>query len=174
MYHHMDRKELVINMKRMKYLAFTIGIVLLSVYLYQSFIYYKIPFNPINEYASDSLVDFHITQNFPNGESVNAKSHESKTCDLVLAYFSNLILIPLKDKAALDALSEKGNGTYLTGMLEFNQSREILISDIFIDNPTVLRISSPIPGFKGEGYYKIVGSKFDYNYIYDLISDTEE
>jgi hypothetical protein len=171
----MKRKELVIIMKRIMYLVLALCIVvLLSVYLYRNFIYYKISFNPIKEYASESLVDFHITKNLPNGETVNAKCHKSNNCDLVLEYFSNLKLIPLKDKAALAARSKKGNGAYLTGMLEFNQSREILISDIFIDNPTVLYISSSTPGFKRQGYYKIVGSKFDYNYIYNLIGDIEE
>lgn len=170
----MKRKELVIKMKKIKYLAFAIVIVLLSIYLYQSFIYDKIPFNPIKEYTSESLVDFHITQNLPDGESVSAKSHEPDTCDLALEYLSNLKLIPLKEKKTREMLSDKENDTYLKGMLKFNQSGEIFISEIYTDDTTVLYISSPIAGFKGEGYYKIVDSTFDYNYIFELISDTED
>lgn len=161
-------------MKKMKYLAFLIVIILLSIYLYQSFIYYKIPFNPIKEYTSESLVDFHITQNLPNGESVSVESHESHTCDLVLKYLSNLKLTPLKEKKAQNMISDKENVTYITGMLKFNQPGEIFIKDIYTDDPTVLYISSPIAGFKREGYYKIVDSSFDYKYIFDLLSDTEE
>ncbi|MEK5391440.1 hypothetical protein NSQ59_13830 [Margalitia sp. FSL K6-0131] len=161
-------------MKRFKWLAFGLCIViLLSLYLYQNYIYYKIPFNPIKEYASESLVDFHITKNLPNGEPVNGKCHESKTLGLVLEYFSNLKLIPLKDNDKLTLSPNKGNGTYLTGMLEFKQSTKIFISDIYIDNPTVLYIGSTTDGFKGKGYYKIVDSKFDYDYIFDLIGDNE-
>ncbi|SDK47294.1 hypothetical protein [Sediminibacillus albus] len=161
-------------MKKMKYLAFAIGIIFLSVYLYQNFIYYMIPFNPIEEYATESPVDFHITQNLPGGEEVNAKSHDPKTCDLVLEYLSNLNLKPLKDKDAWNALSKKENETYLTGMVEFDQSGEIFISDLFIGNPDVLHISSSIAGFKREGYYKIVDSTFDYDYIIDLIGNKGE
>jgi hypothetical protein len=161
-------------MKSIKYLVFMIGLIFLLVSLYQNFIYYKIPFNPINEFVNESLVHFHITENLPNGEGVNTKCDDPDTCGLILDYFSNLKLIPLKDKAAREVLSKQGNETYLTGMLEFNQSMKILISDIYLDNRTVIRISSPLAGFKGEGYYKIVDSKFDYNYIINLIGDNSE
>lgn len=159
-------------MKKIKYFAYAIVIVLLSIYIYQRFIYYRIPFNPITEYASESLVDFHISKNLPDGETINAKCHDANTCGLVLEYLSDLKLIPLKNKAAQDMLNYE-NAIYFTGMLKFNQSETIFISDISIDTLNVLRISSSITGFK-DGYYQIVDSKFDHNYIYNLISDTEE
>ncbi|CAM3299404.1 hypothetical protein FITA111629_15240 [Filibacter tadaridae] len=158
-------------MKKIKYLAFAIVIVLLSIFLYKGFIYYKISFNPIKEFASESLVDFHISKNLPDGESVTAKCHDENTCGLVLEYLSNLKLVPLKDKAAQDMLNYE-NAIYFDGMLKFNESEVIFISDISIDTPNVLRISSSITGFK-DGYYKIEDSKFDYDHIYELIS-TEE
>ncbi|MFJ7973739.1 hypothetical protein [Psychrobacillus sp. NPDC096389] len=161
-------------MNKIKYLVFAIAIALLSIYLYQNFIYYQIPFNPIKEYVSESMVDFHITQNLPNGESVSVKCHEPDTCDLVLEYLSDLKLIPLKDKKAQKMISDKEHDTYLTGVLKFTESEEIFIKDIYIDDPTVLYISSANSGFKREGYYKIVDSTFDYNYIFELISKTEE
>ncbi|QTM98461.1 hypothetical protein ERJ70_03620 [Sediminibacillus dalangtanensis] len=161
-------------MKRLKYLAFALGIIFLSVYLYQNFIYYMIPFNPIEEYATESTVDFHLTQNLSDGEEVNAKSHDQKTCNLILEYLSNLKLKPLKHKDARNALAKKENETYLTGMLKFDQSREIFISDLFLDDPDVLHISSSTAGFKGEGYYKIVDSTFDYDYIINLIGKEEK
>jgi hypothetical protein len=170
----MTQKELVINMKRIKWLVFALCVVvLLSVYLYRSFIYYKIPFNPIKEYASESPVGFHISKDLPNGKTVTAHSNDSKNVGLVLEYLSNLKLIPLKDNDKQTLPPKKGNGTYVNGMLEFDQSRKIFINEIFIDNPTVLRISTSIHGFNGDGYYKIVGSKFDYNYIFDLIGNAK-
>lgn len=120
------------------------------------------------------MVDFHITQNLPNGESVSAKCHEMDTCDLVLEYLCDLKLIPLKDNKAQKMISDKEHDTYLTGMLKFTESEEIFIKDIYTDNPTVLYINSANSRSKREGYYKIVDSTFDYNYIFELISETEE
>ncbi len=160
-------------MKKNKYLAFAIVIViLLSVFVYKSFIYYQISFNPIKEFSSESLVDFHISKNLPDGESINAGCHDENTCGKVLEYLSNLKLVPLKDKVAQDMLNYEGE-TYFNGMLKFNESEVIFISDISIDTPNILRISSSITGFK-DGYYKIKDSKFDYEYIYELISDAIE
>lgn len=167
----MERKVLVFKMKKIKYLAFGISIVLLSFYLYKNFIYYSIPFNPIKEYASESKIDFFMTKNIPDGEGINTKCKDTNTCDLVLEYFSDLKLVPIKDKAAYEMFKYE-NSTFYTGMLTFNESDKILISDISIDSPNSLHISSSIDGFKS-GYYKIVDSAFDYNYIYNLISETE-
>ena len=161
-------------MKKLKYLVIAIVVVILSVYIYKNFIYYRIPFNPIKEYTAESLVDFHITQNLDNGKKISAKSHNPDTCDAILEYFSSLKLMPLTDKAAQKALSKNGNETYITGMLKFEQSGEIFISDIFKKTPNVIHISSSIDGFKGEGYYKIVDSKFDYKYIIKLIDNNEK
>ncbi|MFC5604556.1 hypothetical protein [Sporosarcina koreensis] len=159
-------------MRKIKYLTFAIIIVLLSLYLYENFIYYRFPFNPIKEYTSEPNIDFYFSRNLPNGEGITTKCQHANTCGLVLEYLSDLNLMPLKDNAAQGML-KYGNVTYFTGMLKFNESDKIFISDISIDTPNILRIYSPINGFKG-GYYKIMDSKFDYNYIYNLTGDTEE
>ncbi|WOV83046.1 hypothetical protein PGH26_08850 [Sporosarcina jeotgali] len=159
-------------MKKMKYLAFAIVLALISIYLYKGFIYYLIPFNPIKQYASESNVDFYITKNLPDGDGVNAKCEDANTCGLVLEYLSDLKLKPIKDKKA-QAMLNYENATYYNGALRFNELDMIFISDISIDTPNILRISSSITGFKN-GYYEIVDSKFDYNYIYDLISETKK
>lgn len=156
-------------MRKVKYLVIAIGVIILSVYIYKNFVYYTIPFNPIKEYATDSLVDFHITQNLDDGKKISAKSHNSDTCDAILEYFSSLKLMPLTDKAAKKELAKNGNKTYITGILKFKHSGEIFISDIFTENPNIIHFSSSINGFKGEGYYKFVDSKFDYNHIINLI-----
>lgn len=157
-------------MKKFKYLIFLLILVLLSLYIYQNYIYYKIPYNTIAEYSTETLSSFHITKNLSDGEGVTAKSNDINACNKILKYFSELKLLPLKDKAAWNESFNQESSTYFTGMLSFNQSDEVYISDILLDNLTILRISSNIPGFH-EGYYKIIGSKFDYNYIYDLISN---
>lgn len=161
-------------MKKVKYLVIAIGVIILTVYIYNNFIYYKVPFNPITEYANESLVDFHITKNLDNGEKISSYSHDPDTNDAILEYFSSLKLTPLTDKDARKVFSDNGNKSYITGMLKFKQSGEIFISDIFIENPNVIYISSPIDEFKGEGYYKFVDSKFDYKYIINLIDNTKE
>lgn len=132
-----------------------------------------VPYNPIKEYASESLVDFHFTKNLPNGESDSVKCQDTNTCDEALKYLSELKLVPLKQKAALERFSNQERSTYFTGALEFEQYDVILISDILASNPTYLYFSSQITGFKG-GYYKIVDSTFDYDYLYELINKTEE
>lgn len=160
-------------MKNITYVIFATGILLLlAIFIYQNFIYYRIPFNPIKEYASESLVDFRLTKNLSGGETVSVKSQQSSTCNLILDYFSELKLIPLKEQDAQRMLRKKENDTYLTGMLTFNNSGEILLSDIFLDTPNILYIGSSITGFK-KGYYKVMDSEINYNYLYDLITDTE-
>ncbi|MFT9487402.1 MAG: hypothetical protein ACH0QD_08555 [Tepidibacillus sp.] len=160
-------------MKKFKFLALALVFVFLLVFLYQNYIYYKIPYNPITKYSSENLSSFHITKNLPNGEEVSAKTNDLDTSNLILRYFRDLKLMPLKDKSALDVISKQGNETYFTVMLEFNQSERLFIKDIFLENLRVLYISSDFSGFH-EGYYRIIGSKFDYNYIYDLISNSEK
>lgn len=162
---------MIIQMKKMKYTAFAIVIVLLSIYLYKSFIYFTIPFNPIEEYASESQVDFFITKNLPDGDGVNAKCKDENTCGKVLEYLSELKLKPLKDKVAQEKLNYE-NTTYFSGALKLDDSELIFISDISVDTPNILRMSSSITGFKS-GYYEVVDSEFDYDYIYNLISKNE-
>ncbi|MCG3088938.1 hypothetical protein [Sporosarcina cyprini] len=95
-------------MKKITYVIFATGILLLlAIFIYQNFIYYKIPFNPIKEYASESLVDFRLTKNLSGGETVSAKSQQSSTCNLISDYFSELKLIPLKEQDAQRMLSKK-------------------------------------------------------------------
>lgn len=160
-------------MKSYKYLIFLLILVLLSVYIYHNYVYYKIPYNPIAEYSAEALSSFHITKNLSNGEGITAKSNDLNTCKKILKYFSGLKLLPLKDEIAWSENFSQENSTYFTGMLSFSQSHKVYISDIVLDNLTILRISSNVPGFH-EGYYKIIGSKFEYNYIYDLIGNQTE
>ena len=47
----------------------------------------------------------------------------------------------------------------------------IYISEIYLDDLTIVSIRSNIPKFRN-GYYKIIDSKFDYEYINDLITNS--
>ena len=160
------------DMKKFKYLLIVLILVFLSLYLYQNYIYYKIPYNPISKYAATPS-GFHITKNLPNGEEVSVKSHDVDACNKALKYFSDLKLVPLKNKAAWNENSKQKSQTYFSGMFEFTQSNSLSINEIYLDNLTILYISSDKPGFHN-GYYKIVGSEFDYKYIYDLIDNSKE
>ena len=113
-----------------------------------------------------------MTENLPDGEGIHASCHDTEACGLVLKYLSNLELKPITDKNAYDVMSFE-NSTYFTGMLKFNDSEMIFLSDISIDTPNILRLSSPIPGFRS-GYYEVVDANFDYDYIHGLIGNKKE
>lgn len=155
-------------MKKFKYLCTALIMVLLSVYLYQIYIYYKIPYNPISEYATTPS-GFHITNNLADGKEVTVKTHDLDACDSIYKYFRGLELVPLKDKEAYKQESQ----TYFSGMFEFTQAENLHFNEINSDNMSILYISSNRPGFHG-GYYKIIGSEFDYEYIINLINISQK
>ena len=101
--------------KMMMYSAFAIVLVLLSIYIYKGFIYYMVPYNPIKEYDSESLVDFHFTKNLSNGESDTVKCQDTDACDEALKYLSDLKLVPLKQKEALKRFSKQESSPHLQG-----------------------------------------------------------
>ena len=132
-------------MKKILYLVMAIIIVSLSsIYIYTNFIYYNISYNPIEEYKSESYVEFIITKNLPEGEETNVKCQDPNACKKVLEYLGSLNLKPLKDKTAIEMQNNESN-TFYDGRLKFGESvasDTILISDISIDTPDIIRISS--------------------------------
>jgi len=159
-------------MKKYVHLIFLLVLILLSVYIYQNYVFYKIPYNPIAEYSVENLSSFYITKNLSNGEGITIKSNDLDTCNKILKYFRELKLIPLKNKTASNENFTEEDSIFFTGMLTFGQSDKVYISDLMLDNLTILYISSSISDFH-DGYYKIIDSKFDYNYIFDLIAQAE-
>lgn len=158
-------------MKKWKMVSFMLVIALLSIYLYKSDIYYRIPFNPIEEHAAASGTKVYLTKNLPDGNETSVKCEDASTCDRVMEYISGLNLVPVKEKKAHNLLTYKGK-TYYTGMLKVNKSDNIFLSDISEDTPNILHIASSIPGFKS-GYYQVKDSTFDYDYLFDLMSTGE-
>lgn len=155
-------------MKKSNYLIFSIILVILSVYLYQNYIYYRIPHNPIAKYSSKDPISFSIEKIFPNGESsIIFTKKNSKYNKKILEYFSNLELIPMKNKTVYN-MNISVEQIYFIGFLEFDFSKYIIVKDIFIENLNIIYISSNIDGLNS-GYYKIINSEFDYEFIYKQI-----
>ncbi len=159
-------------MKLIKYIAAAAVLLVLSILYYQHNMYYKIPNNPFEKLEADSLTEFHLTKNRPDGTSVSASCHQGRECDDVLAYLRQLELLPLKEKAANRLLANEENMPFLTGMLKFGQSAdEIFLSDLYTDQPTVFAVSSTRSGFKGAGYYEVQQSEFDVDYVWRLLKE---
>jgi len=161
-------------MKLIKYIAAAVVLLILSVLYCQHNFYYKIPNNPFEEHAADSLTEFHLTKNRPDGTSVSASCHQGKECDDVLAYLRQLKLLPLKEKTANRLLTNEEHTSYLTGMLKFGQSAdEVFLCDLDTDQPTIFAVSSTRSEFKGAGYYEIQQSEFDVDYIWRLLKEAD-
>lgn len=162
----------MVEMKKFKYIFFILILVLLSRYLYKNYIYYKIPYNPISRYKTVPN-GFHITKNLPNGKDTTLITHNLKDCKLILQYFSGLKLIPLNYDSALTSINKHKNQPYFTCAFDFNESEYLFVDEIYIGNLNIIYISSNKPGFN-RGYYKIIDSKFNYNYINKLTTGSQK
>lgn len=156
--------------KLIKYLFIVLILFLLSTSLYENYIFYKIPYNPFIEFATDTLGSFYFSENHPDNV-VSKSSHNSNTNEYIFKYFSDLKLIPLKEDENREEIYEHKKNIYFSGMFRIDSPPygNIHINEIYLDNLTILRISSDRLGFK-DGYYRIKGDKFDYKYIKDLMS----
>ncbi|MBU5675906.1 hypothetical protein KQI88_05720 [Alkaliphilus sp. MSJ-5] len=164
-------------MKKFKYIFIALILLFLATFIYQHYIYYKIPYNPLVELDSDTLNGFHFSENHPHpNDTIKKSTHNLNTTTRIFEYFSDLNLVPLKEKSNWDEIHNHGD-IYYSGMFEFETSptrygTEVHINEIWLDNLTILWISSPRPKFK-DGYYKIIDDKFDYEYINDLITNSQ-
>lgn len=161
---------------KLKYVFIAIVLLLLSIFMYQNYIYYKIPYNPLSELDSDTPSGFHFTENHPHpNDTINMSSHNLNTNRLIFKYFSNLNLVPLKEKSNLDEIHKHEKDIYYSGMFKFDtpSNFKVFINEIYLDNLTVLSIRSNKPGFVN-GYYKIMDNKFDYKYINELITNSQK
>ncbi|MBB6218723.1 hypothetical protein HNQ80_004898 [Anaerosolibacter carboniphilus] len=161
-------------MKNFKYVFSILILFYLLTNFYQNYIYYKIPYNPLVEFTKDTPRGFHFSKNHPNN-SINKSSHNLDTNTLIFKYFSDLNLIPLKEKAHWNEIHKHEKEIYFSGMFEFvpPANNKIFIDEIYLDNLTIIAIRSDKRGFH-DGYYKIIGSKFDYKYINDLITNSQK
>lgn len=146
-----------------KKIIILIILIFLSIFIYNNYIYYKIPYNPIAKYSPNDPSSFSIEKRFTNGESsMMFTKRNSKYNKIILEYFSNLELVPIKNmNISLDQI-------YFINFIEFDFSKYIIIRNIFIENLNIIYISSNIDGLNS-GYYKIINSEFDYEFIYKQI-----
>lgn len=156
-------------MKKIKYLIIVVIVLCLSISLYKNYIYYKIPHNPFDDVDTEIPLKFYFEANNSVDDETKI-SGDLETSIIAFKYFKNLELLPIKS----DETPEYHQDTYFSGRFKFSESFEedIIISDIYLENLTVLYVSSDRPGFK-DGYYKIINGKFDYEYINDLMDNKE-
>ncbi|RKD31184.1 hypothetical protein BET03_03390 [Thermohalobacter berrensis] len=163
-------------MKKIKYLFTVLILSVLLVNLYQNYIYYLIPYNPLED-ITDNPYSCHFTLNYSNGGITNA-SYNLNTNTLIFKYFSDLNLIPLKEETNKEEIFEHESDINFSYRFRFRPPKPsthyyITIDEIWLDNLSVLFIRSNKPGFH-DGYYKIIDSKFDYKYVNDLINTSQK
>lgn len=128
------------------------------------------PYNPLTEISED--IEGCYFKEYHSNYMVSETSHNSNINDLIFEYFRNLKLIPLK--RGNEEIYKHETDIYFsyTFKLDSSPNYSIFISEIWLDNLTVISIRSNKPGFR-PGYYKISDSKFDYTYVNDLIINSE-
>lgn len=134
---------------------------------------YKIPYNPLVELTTDTPSSCYFKE-YHSNNMITKSSHNLNNNTLIFKYFSDLNLIPLKGKANLNEIYKHNNDIYFSYTLKFGppSDNNVFISEIWLDNLSILSIGSDKPGFRN-GYYKIINSKFDYKYAYDLITNSQ-
>lgn len=161
-------------MKGMKKKYILAILLLLSILpnIYQNYIYYKIPTNPLMEINEDNLVKCYFTDD-SSDLSIDKSIDNVKNNTLIFEYFCSLKLVPLNEKRNKDEIYKHLNSTFFSYGFNFeNPSYYIFINEIWLDNLTILSIRSNKLNFK-EGYYKIIDTEFDYNYINGLFYETK-
>lgn len=140
-------------------------------YFYQNYIYYLIPYNPL-DVITDNPHSCHFSLHYSKGGSTKA-SYNLDNNTLIFKYFSDLDLIPLKEETNKELIYEHETDLHFSYRFRFNPSTSstnyrVIIDEIWLDNLSVLFIRSNKPGFHN-GYYKIRDSRFDFRYVNDLI-----
>ncbi len=160
-------------MRKLKYLLYAIILFFSLLSFYRNYIFYQIPYNPLVGLTHDTPMSCYFTEYHPDDE-VTGSSHSLENNTLIFKYFRDLNLIPLKKEANIDEIFKHTNDIHLSYTLKFDSSPNyvyIYISEIYLDDLTIVSIRSNIPKFRN-GYYKIIDSKFDYEYINDLITNS--
>lgn len=160
-------------MKRLKYLFYVL-ILFLLLNFYQNYIFYRIPYNPLAELSTDIPTKFYLNLNGPNGVTLSKSSYNLDDNTLIFDYFEKLNLIPLKEKRHRDEIYKHDTESYYSCGFRFGDLKYsfVYITEVYLDDLTVLSIRSDIPKFKN-GYYKIIDSKFDYEYINSILNSSQ-
>jgi hypothetical protein len=163
-------------MKIFKYLFIALIVFIILIFLYKNYIYYLIPYNPFVEFSEDELKTFRFEEynSFEPSESVHMKSNNLENNKLIFQYFRNLKLKPVRSNIIEEGLN--GNIVYSMSFTFGAPSYgRIFINDLFLEEPSFFRISFSDNRLKNkEGYYQIIDSEFDLNYIKTLINNGEK
>ena len=167
----------LMNKSKFKYILIAVILLFGGVLIYQNYLYYIIPHNPLAEIDHEvTPTSFYFSENDRNdGETTTVSTQELDTTTRIFEYLSNLNLVPLNKKSNEEKFYSDEN-IYYSGMFRFKPSSttdgtEVHINEIYIDNLSVLHISSRKRGFE-DGYYEIVDDQFDYEYIKELIANS--
>lgn len=162
-------KGIIIRMKKFKFFIILLVVSLSLLSFYKEYMYYKISYNPLTKISECMPEKCYFNEyNSYSGQEVKKTSENSNTNVLIFEYLRNLKLKPLKQNNKETYKHE--TNTYFSYGFKFDSSSNyyIFINEIYLDNLTVMRISSNKPGFPN-GYYKISDSKFNYTYVNNLI-----
>lgn len=150
--------------------AFLLVVILITFGLifYRQVIYYQLPSNPLSVYGDQALEEFHLTINKLDSGEETVSCHGKEACQQIGDYLTQLRMKPLKPKRAAQLRAESDQADNVTGMMRFEKSDSIYLSDLNIDQPTVLAIRSSEADFKGAGDYQLSDGGFDYERLFEL------
>ncbi|KAB3530478.1 hypothetical protein F8154_13845 [Alkaliphilus pronyensis] len=167
-----------------KYVIIGIVLLLLGKIIYQNYIYYLIPRNPISDIemgipSTIHCMDYRHRTNLD--DSFIGRSENKDNNELILKYLSDLDLIPIKRKRNDNIQSEDLKFNYMLSY-DTRSNSKVFINYISSGDLSILNISSnrSISGFsrryhkvRNSGYYKVRNSEFDYKYINNLIGKSQ-
>ncbi len=164
---------LFMKVSKLKWLCIIVVVLVIGTVIYPNYIYYMIPRNPLTKLDSYTLKEFRISEH--TSENVNVlKCNDISTNNLIYKYIKDLELIPTKERPIY--VSED---IYYRGKLQFEEKDMlsdyyyIIISDLCFNSMDIIHLNSNIRRFP-RGYYKILDTEFDYEYIKDLIVNSQK
>lgn len=141
--------------------------------IYDSFIYYLIPYNPLEAIETNSVLKGKF-ELFSHSDGLHFRGIEDPDeLNPIFGYFKGLNIKPITLKTHNKIISKSKCDVMYSFIFWYispkdNHKYHIRIGEIYIDELTALYIRSSEPRFK-TGYYKIIGSKFDYMYFKKLL-----
>lgn len=171
-------KKILKNLLKIIIIAFVVIMSLRLIYV--EYVFYLIPYNPIEDYYDDVPI-YNIYYSFEDENSIEysysySTKRENTKCnnEIIFDYFKDLELIPLTNKKYMKQIVPTiENGDRIEYMFSFKikdgiNYKTLHVNHIFLDNLSVIRITSDIPSFN-DGYYRIIDDEFDYDYVNKLI-----
>lgn len=166
-------------MKWLKYIFMFLVLSALSINVYQNFIFYQIPYNPLSDLPKEDPNEYYISRFYFDKDDVDEamqyqRTEEKENCKKAFEYFKNLKLIPVKDSEKIYQMEREGDFD-LNYNLSFEQNMKsphyLHIKEIGVDDIKFLEIRCDYKGFY-DGYYKITNKneKLNQEYLESLIN----